>query len=143
MKNLLICIGLFAITSCSTHEEPGDVITSEFERITSVITKDNWKVISFIDNGEDLTPDYNDFVFIFSEDNSLSIEAEDFSTTGNWLYQGVPFKGELFSIDISDSGLLDRISAEWKIETLINTQVELIIDDESTNTNKLLTFERI
>lgn len=143
MKNFLLCISLILIASCSTHEEPGDVITSEFERITSVITKDSWKVISFIDNGEDISEAYNDFVFIFDEDGSLSIEAEDFSTSGHWLYQGFPFKGELFILDITDSELLEQLSAAWTIETLINTQVELIIDEENTSNNKLLTFERI
>jgi hypothetical protein len=141
VRNYLILIGLFVFISCSTREEPGDVITSEFERITSVITKDSWKVISFVDNGEDVTSSFSDFVFVFDEDGTLSIEAENFSETGNWLYQGLPFKGELLSIAITDSGLLDSISEEWNIETLINTQVELFIDNE--NTNKLLTFERI
>lgn len=143
MKNILILFGLFAFISCSTKNDPGDVIKSEFERITTVITKDSWKVSSFEIDGEDVTNQFNEFEFIFAVDGLLSIETDDFSETGNWHYKGLPFQGELLYIDLSTSGFLSEISEQWHIESLINTQVELFISDSTSNTDKHLTFERI
>lgn len=143
MKNILFLFVFFAFIACSTKDGPGDVITSEFERITTVITRDSWKVASLVKDGENLTQEFSEFIFTFNPDFLLSIEADDFTETGRWLYESLPFDGELLILDINTSPPLDIISDQWHIESVINTQINLIARDNNSNTIKLLTFERM
>lgn len=141
MKQLIYIPLIFLLISCSKHEEPGDVIFSEFERIVSVITKDTWAVDSFLENGTDFTMEFEELVFNFDENGNFSAESGSNTISGNWEYKSLPFEGELFQIDGGVQVPGNKLSQLWEIKSVINKEV--VLEFSRNDIHKKVIFKRL
>lgn len=141
MKYFLYLISISFLFACSSQDEPGDVITSEFERITTVLTKDTWQVEEFSKNDTLRTAEFEGFEFVFKENNSFSVENDSLTSGGRWEYKSLPFEGELMDLEAEAIPPLQLLSETWKIESVINRQVKFKVKTE--NGLKTLVLERL
>lgn len=141
MKYIFYFISISFLFACSRHDEPGDVITSDFERITTVLTKDTWHVEEYSKNDTLRTAEFEGFEFIFKETNSFSVEKDSLASGGRWEYKSLPFEGELLELEAEEIPPLQMLSETWKIESVINRQVKLKVETE--NGVKILLLERL
>lgn len=141
MKYVFYFISISFLFACSTHNEPGDVITSEFERITTVLTKDVWQVEEFSKNDTLRTAEFEGFEFVFKENNSFSVEKDSLTSGGRWEYKSLPFEGELMDLEAEAIPPLELLSETWTIESVINRQVKLKVETE--NGMKVLILARL
>lgn len=143
MKKFLTVFLLITLFGCNTENIPGDVITSEFIRINNVLTKDQWIVGNFTVDHEIQTNLFEDLVFTFDSDGTVTVVNEDYNHSGNWEYISRPYIGEMLQLDLDNALPLSRISSNWKIVSLINTKVELNRENSDSDTNDVLILERI
>lgn len=125
MKKLVLILSIIALASCSSDDDAGDVITNEFERITTVLPQGTWKVSTLIDGNEDQTVAFESFVFTFNEDGRVNGETDLFTDTGNWNYRSTSQDGEQLILEFSDVTPFDKITDDWSIVSVTNSQVEL------------------
>lgn len=134
----MLIVLFFLFVSCDTKEEPGDVITSEFERINSVLIKDTWQIEEFIKNDSILTEKLEGYIFDFFESGTFTIIKDSINHPGIWEYKSFPFEGELLELEISSDSILKILSESWKIESVINQQVELKYSSDISNKKLVL-----
>lgn len=122
MKKYIFLLCSIGILSCSSSEEPGDVITNEFERIRFVLPRGSWEIKKLILNNENHTPQ-DSIVFLFKDDNSLQITHSDTSSFGKWHYESLPGLSEKLILEIPSP--MENLDASWKINSTINAEVKL------------------
>jgi len=86
----VIAITLIAFTSCETYTEgPLVSLVSKTDRVAN-----NWKVAQALDNGTDVTANYNQYELNLSKDGSAELTAKytflganfDYVTSGTWAF---------------------------------------------------------
>jgi 5'(3')-deoxyribonucleotidase len=86
----MVAISIVSITACKKYPD-GPLISfhTKTERVAN-----NWKVAQALDNGSDVTSDYNKYELDLSKNGGASLTAKyrflgtdyDFVTTGNWVF---------------------------------------------------------
>jgi|26BtaG_2_1085354.scaffolds.fasta_scaffold00062_14 hypothetical protein len=143
MKKLILLFSVIILASCSSDDDAGDVITNEFERISSVLPQGTWKVTTLIDGNEDHTEAFESFIFTFDEDGTVVSQTDLFSEIGIWAYKSTSQQGEQLILEFNDVTPFDQINDDWKIVSVTNSQVELSdVGDIPENTD-LLVFTKI
>ncbi|SRR5690554_1889480 len=131
MKKLLLLFSVLIMASCSSDDDAGDVVTNEFERISSVLPQGTWKVTTLIDGNENHTAAFESFIFTFNEEGSVIAENDLYSETGIWAYRTTAQEGEQLVLAFNDVIPFDEINDDWKIVSVTNTKVELSDDDDN------------
>jgi len=92
-KNILIsaiAVLFLSLVGCSKYEEgPALSLRTKTARVTN-----NWKVAQALENGSDVTPDYNKFELTMTKTGSASLSAEftffgtkyKYTTNGKWVF---------------------------------------------------------
>lgn len=119
------------MASCSSDDDAGDVVTNEFERISSVLPQGTWKVTTLIDGNENHTAAFESFIFTFNEEGSVIAENDLYSETGIWAYRTTAQEGEQLVLAFNEVIPFDEINDDWKIVSVTNTKVELSDDDDN------------
>lgn len=143
MKKLILFITLISLASCSNDNDIGDVITSEFDRISILLPQGNWMVNTLVVNDEDYTSDLESYIFNFSADGTVDTEIESETRSGVWHYQSTSKYGEQLIIEIAESDALGMISNAWSIISISTMKIELSIDNENTENPNVLVFTKI
>lgn len=141
MKKLILFISIILLASCSNDNNVGDVITSEFDRISILLPQGNWRVSTLFINDEDRSLDMEGYTFNFSEDGTVESEPE--TRSGTWYYQSTSKHGEQLIIENTESGVLGIISNTWSIISISTTKIKLSIDSENTENPNALVFSKI
>ena len=131
MKKLLLLFSVLIMASCSSDDDAGDVVTNEFERISSVLPQGTWKVTTLIDGNENHTAAFESFIFTFNEEGSVIAENDLYSETGIWAYRTTAQEGEQLVLAFNDVIPFDEINDDWKIVSVTNTKIELSDDDDN------------
>jgi len=131
MKKLLLLFSVLIMASCSSDDDAGDVVTNEFERISSVLPQGTWKVTTLIDGNENHTAAFESFIFTFNEEGSVIAENDLYSETGIWAYRTTAQEGEQLVLAFNEVIPFDEINDDWKIVSVTNTKVELSDDDDN------------
>lgn len=86
----VIAIALFAFTSCETYPEgPLISLVSKTDRVTN-----SWKVAQALDNGTDVTANFNQYELNLAKDGTAELTAKyvflgvnfDYTTNGTWAF---------------------------------------------------------
>jgi hypothetical protein len=144
MKKLILLLSILTLMSCSSDDDSGDVHTSVYKDIVTILPQGNWEVTTYIDDGEDKTIAFDTFVFTFKEDNSVIAKNDLFTETGTWAYQNgnnSDDNDEELILQFNQTTPFDEISDDWEILSVNNVKVEL--KDDSGNDVDLLTFEKM
>lgn len=143
MKKILLILSIVTFISCSSDDDAGDVITNEFERITSVLSEGTWEVTKLIDDNDDRTIAFESFTFTFNQDGTVVSETDLFSETGTWFYKSTSQDGEQLVLEFSDITPFDEISDDWEIVSLTNSQVELTDTGDTQGDTDFLVFTKL
>lgn len=142
MKKILVLIAMVVFASCSSDDDSGDVYTSEFEQIKTILPQGEWKVSTFIDGQEDKTSAFESFVFTFDQDGTVLGKTDLFSEAGTWTYDNTSDNSEKLILNFGETDPFPEISDDWDIVSVNNSKVELSDDDNEGDT-ELLTFTKI
>lgn len=143
MKKLLLIFSVIVLASCSSNDAPGDVITNEFDRITSVLSQGTWKVTTLIEGNEDHAVDFESLIFIFNADGTVISETDLYTETGNWHYRSTSQNGEQLVLEFSDMTPFDQIDDDWTIVSVTSSKVELSDDGDNEGDPELLVFSKL
>jgi hypothetical protein len=153
-KYLLIISGLLIIGLNACQKENDAIVASSNSPSRGAVVTNNpgadepleqadWKIGLFIDDGKDLTVNYQYYVFHFGENNVLTITdmTARYIIEGYWQITGEGTSQRL-TIDIESlvANDLTRLNGIWTVLTFdVNTMIDLVMD----NGAKRLRFNRI
>lgn len=104
-KITTLVMAMFAMalfTGCKYEEGPAISLRSRTARVANV-----WKVEKALENGTDVTSDYNNYVETYEKDGDYSINTGGtFSVTANGKWE---FRSKDEEIRIYDAGVADRV----------------------------------
>lgn len=143
MKKLIIISSIIAFISCSSKDDAGNVVTNEFERITTILPQGTWKITKLLDNTDDYTMDFESFVFTFNEDGTVAGENDLFTEVGNWLYRSTSQDGEQLILEFNDVTPFAEITDDWTIVSVTNSQIELNDYGDIEGTTNFLVFTKL
>lgn len=122
----------------------------EFEKIciddnielVDILNEGNWFVASYIDEGENKTSDYNDFVLDFKENFTVTATKGEDVVSGTWtvFYDDEKLKLEL---DFGEIDAFEELNEDWLAVDIQNARVEVHNLDDSGNEESNLVFERL
>jgi hypothetical protein len=120
----------------------------------AIITSGNWKISLFIENGMDMTSQYNALVFHFDSNGSSVSDSAGIHFQGDWDVKpgsksltddsGNHSAGEdnnKFSLALTGNKLLDEISEDWTIIQITDTEIWL--RDDNLISPKEIHFSKI
>lgn len=101
----------------------------------------SYMITLFTDNSDgNITADYNDFSFEFTDDNRLIATSETATITGTWS-QRAAHENEAAKLDLSfNDGPLKKLDKSWEIVSITASKISLRDDD--TQSNEVLVFEK-
>jgi len=73
---------LFACESDDNSDSNGN--QSSIDQITEIAETGTWRIISFIDSGDDETSDFNGYAFTFNQDGTLIAVNGSTTLSGTW-----------------------------------------------------------
>jgi hypothetical protein len=107
--------------------------------LAGIITKGKWKVSLMKDNGHDVTPAYDDWVFTFLPDKIVKVTDSIDSFTGHWQEDTTRKK---FILNINSGKIeLITISHEWDI--VFKTPGSFTLKDNKLSPSKELQFIKL
>ncbi|QAA83032.1 hypothetical protein EI546_15500 [Aequorivita sp. H23M31] len=142
MKKLLVIFSMILFFSCSSDDDAGDVVTTKFEKIKTILPQGEWIVSNFYDNG-DQTIDFESFIFTFKTDGTVFGQNDLFTENGTWEYSTTAVDGEQLLLQFQGTVPFDRIIGVWDIISLTPEKVELSIGNVDNQNVKLLIFTQI
>lgn len=119
----------FSISQCGTNSGSTDTFIS-------VITSGTWRVSYYFDDDDDETSDYQEYVFTFNTNNTITVVKNGITYSGTWSFyedDGV----DVFEINFTDSEL-SELADDWELLEFSNSLIELKDDDN----DEYLTFTK-
>lgn len=129
MRYILLFISGLLLISCSGRDIPGDIITSEFERITTILPQASWSVLYFEQNGTDKTSDFEVYEFTFYNDGRIEAESEFFAKSGTWEYSSRPGANERLILDFEQDSDFYLLKNSWQIEAVTGFEIKLFFSE--------------
>lgn len=131
MKKIFFFLAIICGISCNTEDHSGDVIMNRYEAVKLILPRNSWKVEKFIQDGNNYTSEFDGIQFHFYEPDSLRAQLKDSSTVvGSWRYQAIPGTIEQLNIDLASP--LAKISGEWRILDIMNSEIKLSKSERDT-----------
>ena len=153
VKNVLLSVMVMGLVSCDNDDDDGD--TGQFDSLDvtalqSAATAGTWKITRFIEDGEDETADFENYVFSFDTNGNLTADNGTSTFTGSWSVEMDDDDDDdslelEFEIDFSDpDDVLDDLEDDWYVLGYSDNRIRLAEDDdEMDDDDDLVTFERI
>lgn len=119
---------------------------SGLQQFIAFVTSGEFRVTQFIDvNGDDETDDYENFVFTFNSNNTISIVNTTSGDTFTADWQAEIDDDELvFELDLEDLEEFEDLDEDWIVLDFANPdQIELRYEDGDDGGESFLTFEKI
>ena len=142
---LLLCV---LIISCDKDNDDILLSKAESNALNEMVKNGEWKVSSFIINGEDKTANYLDYDFSFKENNNISAESTSEELIGTWRINN-DMGGEYdsyydvdFTLYFNSQGKFGELTNEYDVDQATDSKIALSktsIDGELTS---LLTFSK-
>jgi hypothetical protein len=126
----------FSLSSCSPSGGGGNPALTDFN---SNLVGDPWFIESFIDDGDNDTPDFNNISFTFAENGTVVAQRNNQSVTGLWASSLDDGQIEL-QIQFSGPALLTDLNEDWDVISFSTELLEL--EEVSPGDADFLTFSR-
>ncbi len=143
MKKILILLTAVLIASCNSDDDSGNVNTNEFENIKTTLIQGTWKISILIDGDSDHTSDFEDFVFTFNVDGTVTAQNDILTESGTWAYDNSSSSDEELILQFSEDAPFDEINDDWDIASVSNSKVELSDISGGDGDVELLTFTKL
>ncbi len=150
MKNfklLFIALSLVLITSCGNDNDDILSTSAQVKELRLLMQADTWHISKFVKNNDDLTADYNDYNFVFEDNNVLRATSEINEITGTWRISNDSgsetdsYFDVDFNIFFSPEGKFGDLSSDY---TVISANAEMINLDlgENASGTAMLSFSK-
>ena len=148
LKLLFVLLFVNTLISCDKDNDDLEKSTLEARALNSMIMDGEWKVSQFMVNGTDEAPDYQDYVFVFEENNNLEAEAAIESVQGTWRVNndsGGEFDSYYdvdFHIFFQPSAKLAKLAHNYNVIYATETEVRLQLEGPEDNNDIFLSFKK-
>jgi len=113
----------------------------ENNELVDILNEGTWLIANFTDDGENYTSEYNDFIFDFKEDFSVTATKGEDVVNGTWLV--INDEGKLkLELDFGEIIPFDELNDDWLVVEIENLRVEVNDLDDDGNEESNLVFER-
>jgi hypothetical protein len=106
-----------------------------------IVSSGTWRVSSFIDSGNDETPDFTGYSFVFNTGGIVTASKNSSSQNGTW---NIDQSSNKFNIDLGPKTTanhpLGELTDDWKILSSSNTEIRLT--DDNSASSEFLTFTK-
>ncbi|HEX5001685.1 MAG TPA: hypothetical protein VFW78_04250 [Bacteroidia bacterium] len=106
--------------------------------VTSIITKGSWRVSYYHENGDDHTPNFSNYLFMFGVNGSLIASNGAGTTLGTW---SIDDSSNEFRIAIGTTSPLLDMNHGWLVVAKSNTELDL--KDDSPSSHEELHFTKL
>lgn len=106
----------------------------------TILTSGTWRVQLFINDSNDETSTWTDFIFAFSPNGTLTATRGALVITGNWFTDTDDGELEL-NIQLNSGNPYDEINEDWTVLRYTSTTIELSGDDDDDDDR--LNFKKI
>ena len=117
--------------------------------IIQTVQSGNWRVTSFVEEGNDETNHYTGFTFTFGANNVLTAQNGDIVHTGTWSVtydnsddDDSPGSDIDFNIGFSTPAQFEELSDDWDILERTATKIRLVDVSGGNGGTDYLTFEK-
>ncbi|MCM4156205.1 hypothetical protein [Gramella sp. AN32] len=132
MKKVIPLLLLFVfIVSCDKDNDDILLSKAESNALNEMVKQGEWKVSSFVINGEDKTAYYSDYFFKFKENNNISAENNSEEMIGTWRINN-DMGGEFdsyydvdFALYFNSQGKFGELTSEYDVKKATNSKIEL------------------
>ena len=146
---------LLGFSSCNQDEiidnispnTPTDI--DDIENVENTVQEGAWKIISFIDSGDDETYHFANFKFTFNENGVILADNGDIVYEGTWSISDSnsnddsPDSDVDFNIFFNLSNEFEELNDDWDIISRTDNKIELIDISGGNGGTDILTFERM
>lgn len=117
--------------------------STQLQQFIAFITSGEFKVTSFIDEEQDETDDYDDFVFTFNTNNTILVinTISRNSFTGEWTAE-IDENELIFELDFENDELWKEFNEDWVVDRFSTTKT-IELSDEDTDELSFLIFEKL
>lgn len=123
-----IVIGLFAITfalgSCTTSSQSSNNNTTTPAQVIQTVQSGAWKISYFFDSGKNETNNYNNYLFTFQSNGTLTASNGSNTVNGTWSSGNDDSQTKL-DISLGNTNPWDDISDDWHVIAQSSTQIQL------------------
>ncbi|WP_422860801.1 hypothetical protein ACOKFD_08210 [Flagellimonas sp. S174] len=121
---------------CNDNADDQDVA-----EIRNIALGGGWNVTSYISNGMDMTADFNDMDFNFSNMHQLEVSVNDTPiAAGLWRVLRDTDEELKFFVNLEENATLAELTDDWHIVSVESSRIELAYEDEDTT--ETLVFEK-
>lgn len=120
--------------------EPGPPADPALTAFNNNLFGESWSISSFIDDGDDETNLYNNALFTFNPDGTVTVMRNGQQRNGQWNTSVDNDQIELIIFYNGGPNALLELNEDWKVISSSSTEIELVDDD--LDDNDFLTFSR-
>ncbi len=126
MKKIVIV--LFAITfalgSCTASSRSSNNNTTTPAQVIQTVQSGAWKISYFFDSGKNETNNYNNYLFTFQSNGTLTASNGSNTVNGTWSSGNDDSQTKL-DISLGNTNPWDDISDDWHVIAQSSTQIQL------------------
>jgi hypothetical protein len=117
------------IDTCNTQQ----IINDPLDTLEDLLTQVSWQIDSVLENGNDLTSAFSEYVFVFDANNTLTATHNSLPLTadGTW---NASFMNSITQLDINFPGdpLFSPLSRNWTIVSISTNEFVLQLNDTTS-----------
>ena len=149
LKSIMICTALLFAMSCSLDDSnPVDMSpTEQVQAISDIAESGSWVVAYYYDTDHEETDHFNNFVFTFDPNGTVS------ATDGTNTYSGIwsvvadssddDYSDVDFNLFFQSPADFNEISDDWDVQSYTQNRIELVDISGGNGGTDFLTFQRL
>lgn len=144
---LIVSATLFTQAACSKADDNNSDLQETV--VQNNVQSGEWRITSFIDDGNDETSDFNGYIFNFGSNGTVTSSSSSTTYTGTWSVtrsnsnDDSPDSDLKFNILFNLTNQFEEISEDWNIISQSSSKIELIHISGGNGGTDNLTFQRI
>ena len=143
MKNIWrLLVAAFLVLNFSSCSDGNDDSSGPSAAVSTSLRSGTWKVVSFVDNGNDETIDYSSFVFTFSNSGTVTAVNNILTVNGTWS-TGIDDSKHKLNLNFPNSSVLTELTEDWEIVSNSSTTVSLRHISGGNGEVDLLVFQKV
>jgi len=147
-KMVLVLITVIVFFSCDDDRDDIDLSVAEANAMNLMVQEGEWSISKFSQNGSDKTALYEDYIFIFENENKFSAISSLEEVNGTWRISndaGSEFDAYDdvdFNIYFSSNGKLSELTRNYDVISATNNLIQLNLDMNQNGDTVELSFSK-
>ncbi|MCM8570016.1 hypothetical protein NE848_11545 [Gramella jeungdoensis] len=148
LKNVLILFSLSLILACDNDKDDIALSAAEAAQLNQIVMQGEWRISNYSSNGNDNTANYSDYIFVFEDDNNLSVTSPSDNINGTWRISndsGSEFDSYYdvdFNIFFGSSDKLGELTNNYDVISATNDEIKLSLENSPNGNSAYLTFSQ-